>query len=145
MDDESSRMKLKEQARTALLEKVSQILEAADRENRSLTPVEDAAVMEIVKETQRLEMESAALSRHKEQPYESAIEIKERQRADLLRRVAQILQAGKLDLNREARVMEQIREAQGFEAEICALSRRNGGHNHHGVQPMRRSVPGEAF
>lgn len=136
--NEPSGSKFKEQTREALLERVSQILEAADRKNRPLTAVEDAAVMEIVKETQRLEVEGAESSRHKEQPRESAIEVKQRQRLDLLSSVAQILKSGRLD--REAEVMDRIREAQGLEAEICVLSKRNGGHSHHAVQPMRKSV-----
>jgi hypothetical protein len=120
---DESRISLKEQERADLSGKVARVLEAADEENRPLTGIEDAAVMEIVREAQRLERESSERYGNKQKRHGAAIEIKERQRTDLLDQIAKILGSSELTAEQEAEITEKTQSAHDLEAEICELSK----------------------
>lgn len=116
-----------EDERAKLLSSVARFLEAADQRNRELTAVEDAAIMEIVKEAQHLEMANTGWARHKkddDQPRHGLIDGAEKRRIELLNQIAQILIAGELSRKQEAEVTQKIKEAQDLEVKVTAWNGR---------------------
>ncbi|HTU47490.1 MAG TPA: hypothetical protein VMF91_20675 [Bryobacteraceae bacterium] len=121
---------LRQLDRAELLDRVSHFMEAMDRENKPLSESQDLAVIEIVRETQRLEKECAEPNRHRPLQKEPSVELIQRERISTLKEIAELLEAGDVGRARNFEIMSKVRKAQVLEKAINgALGEQNGFPN----------------
>lgn len=109
---------LRRRDRAELLDRVSHFMEIMDRENKRLSESQDLAVIEIIRETQRIEKQCAELNRHKPFQNEPSVELMERERISTLKEIAELLEAGDVGQARDFEIMSKVRRAQDLEKAI---------------------------
>lgn len=120
---------LRQRDRGELLVRVSHFMDAMDRENKLLSESQDLAVIELIRETQRLEKECAEPNRHKPLRKEPSVEVMERERISTLREIAELLEASGVGRARNLEIMAKVRKAQELEKAINgSLGDPNGFH-----------------